>query len=93
VTQLTRFTCEDAFVRLDDYLDRELSETERQQVLEHLEICVICSSEFAFERSMIEGVKRKMRQLEIPADVLARLTSTIAQARCDPIDGADARGE
>lgn len=80
MTPLNRFTCEEAFRRLDDYLDRELSETERGKVLEHLEICASCTREFAFERSMIETVKRKMRHIEIPGEVLSRLTTTIARA-------------
>jgi anti-sigma factor (TIGR02949 family) len=78
---LNRFTCEEAFRRLDDYLDRALSETEQSKVLEHLEICASCTAEFNFESSVLEGVKRKMRHIEIPTDLLSRLTSTIARAR------------
>jgi len=87
--QLNRFTCEEAFRRLDDFLDRALSDSEREKVLEHLETCASCTSEFSFESSVVEGVKRKMRHIEIPSDVLSRLTSTIARASRDSFDVAD----
>lgn len=77
---LNRLTCEEVFRRLDDYLDRNLSEAERMKVVEHLEICASCTSEFSFESSVLEGVKRKLRHIEIPSDVLSRLTSAIARA-------------
>jgi hypothetical protein len=86
---LDRFTCEETFRRLDDYLDRALSESEREKVLEHLETCASCTAEFTFESSIIEGVKRKMRHIEIPSDVLSRLTSTIAGASRDSFNVAD----
>jgi anti-sigma factor (TIGR02949 family) len=86
---LNRFSCEEAFRRLDDYLDRALSETEREKVLEHLEICASCTAEFNFESSIIEGVKRKMRHIEIPADVLSRLATTIARASHDFLSAPD----
>lgn len=86
---LNRFTCEEAFRRLDDYLDRALSESERARVLEHLEICASCTAEFDFESSVLEGVKRKMRHIEIPSDVLSRLTSTIARATRDSLDAPE----
>ena len=37
-----RFTCEEIFARLDDYLDRELSADEMRMVKEHLETCAAC---------------------------------------------------
>jgi hypothetical protein len=39
MTPLSRYTCEEAFRRLDDYLDRELSSDETELVREHLEVC------------------------------------------------------
>ena len=35
---LDRMSCEEAFRRLDDYLDRELSPDEMRQVEEHLSL-------------------------------------------------------
>ena len=70
---LTRFTCEEAFRRLDDYLDRELSAREMELVREHLEICAGCAREFEFEASVLRGVRGKLRQLDVPADLQARI--------------------
>jgi len=79
--QLDRYTCEEAFRRLDDYLDRELSPSDMARMQEHLETCAGCAREFAFEASVLDGVKRKLRYLDMPSDVLARLTAAIAQQR------------
>jgi anti-sigma factor (TIGR02949 family) len=78
---LDRYTCEEAFRRLDDYLDRELAPADMARIHEHLETCAACGREFAFEASVLDGVKRKLRQIEMPEDVFARLTTAITQQR------------
>lgn len=78
---LDRYTCEEAFRRLDDYLDRELSPGDMARMHEHLETCAGCAREFAFEASVLDGVKRKLRQIDMPSDVFARLTAAIAHQR------------
>lgn len=78
---LDRYTCEEAFRRLDDYLDRELAQDDMARMQEHLETCAACAREFAFEASVLDGVKRKLRQIDVPSDVLARLTTAIAERR------------
>jgi anti-sigma factor (TIGR02949 family) len=77
---LNRNTCEEAFRRLDDFLDRRLSPEETRLVEEHLQICEACTREFSFEASVLEGVKQKLRQLETPSDLLARVLSRIQPA-------------
>ena len=72
-----RFTCEEAFRRLDDYLDRELAASEMARVQEHLETCAACAGEFSFEASVLEGVKLKVRKIDVPADMLARITAAL----------------
>lgn len=74
---LDRMTCEAAFRRLDDYLDRELSPEEMRGVEEHLRICEICTSEFVFEASVLTGVRRKLQSIEAPADLLARIAARL----------------
>ena len=78
---LTRFTCEEAFRRLDDYLDRELSEREMVLVHEHLEICAGCAREFRFEESVLRGVRSKLRQIELPESLQARIQSVLEKER------------
>jgi len=70
---LNRHTCEEAFRRLDDYLDRRLGAEDMRQIEEHLRICDACTREFAFETSVLEGVKHKLRHLSAPSDLLSRI--------------------
>jgi anti-sigma factor (TIGR02949 family) len=83
VRPLTRFTCEEAFRRLDDYLDRELSAAEMTLVHEHLEICAGCAREFTFEESVLKGVRAKMTQIkiELPPGLQARVLAALAAER------------
>jgi anti-sigma factor (TIGR02949 family) len=82
---VNRFTCEEAFRRLDDYLDRELSVEEMALVQEHLEICAACAREFNFETSVVQGVREKLKvsDAELPADVFSRIALALAQERRD----------
>ena len=78
---LDRLTCEEAFRRLDDFLDHELSPDEMRLVQEHLETCAQCSREFHFEQSVITGVRDKLARIDAPPDLLSRITE---QLRRDP---------
>jgi anti-sigma factor (TIGR02949 family) len=78
---LDRFTCEEAFRRLDDYLDRELADAEMTRLREHLETCAGCAREFNFEASVLEGVKVKLRQFDLPGDVLSRIQLALEKER------------
>jgi anti-sigma factor (TIGR02949 family) len=81
MTHLNRYTCEEAFRRLDDYLDRELSAEEATLVKEHLEICVGCAREFNFESSLLRGVRDKLRQIELPPSLQARILGVLEEER------------
>ena len=73
-----RFTCEEVFVRLDDYLDRELTRDELRLVREHLETCAACASEHRFEPGVLNSVKEKLRRLAVPEDLMAKIAARIA---------------
>ena len=77
MTHLSRYTCEEAFRRLDDYLDRELSSEEMLLVKEHLEVCAGCAREFTFEESLLKGVRSKLRQIELPPTLQARILGVL----------------
>jgi anti-sigma factor (TIGR02949 family) len=81
MTPLNRYTCEEAFRRLDDYLDRELSSDETVLVREHLEICAGCAREFNFEASILKGVRQKLRQIDVPDSLQARILSVLDRQR------------
>lgn len=80
MTPLNRFTCEEAFRRLDDYLDRELSPAEMELVGQHLEICAGCAREFDFEASVLKGVKARVRQIDVPENLRARIIAELEGA-------------
>jgi anti-sigma factor (TIGR02949 family) len=81
MTRLSRFTCEEAFRRLDDYLDRELSADEMELVRVHLETCAGCAREFNFEASTLRNVSAKLRQLDMPADLLNRTLAALSREK------------
>lgn len=76
---MDRRTCEEAFRRLDDFLDRRLSLEETTLVEEHLRVCEACTREFTFESSVLAGVKRNLRQLTAPPDLLARVLARLSE--------------
>ena len=78
MSQLNRVTCEEAFRRLDDFLDRELTPEETRVVEEHLAVCAACTREFNFEASVLNGVKQKIRKLEAPGDLVSKILSQLS---------------
>ena len=81
--RLDRATCEEAFRQLDDYLDRRLSPDETRKIEEHLRVCAACTREFTFEGSLLRGVRRKLRRVAVPPDLLSRIAALLAEA-ADP---------
>jgi anti-sigma factor (TIGR02949 family) len=77
MSRLDRTNCEEAFRLLDDFLDRRLSSDEMRIIQEHLEICAWCTREFNFEASVLHGLKRKLRQIEAPPELLSRVLSQL----------------
>ena len=77
MTRLDRSNCEEAFRRLDDFLDRRLSPDEMRLIEEHLAVCGWCAREFNFEASVLHGLKRRLRQLDAPPDLLSRILSRL----------------
>jgi anti-sigma factor (TIGR02949 family) len=73
-----RFTCEEVFARLDDYLDRELTPDEMRLVREHLATCAACASEHRFEVGVLEGIREKLRRLAVPKDLMEKISTRIA---------------
>jgi anti-sigma factor (TIGR02949 family) len=84
MSQLDRTNCEEAFRRLDDFLDRRLSPDETRIIEEHLEVCAWCTREFNFEASVLHGVKRKLRQLAAPPDLVSKILSQLPPTPEDP---------
>lgn len=71
------YTCREAFSKLDDFLDRALTADEMRRVREHLELCAVCASEFAFEESLLQHLREKVRRIDLPEDLLARVEAAL----------------
>lgn len=74
---MNRKTCEEAFRRLDDFLDRQLAPEETRLVEEHLRVCEACTREFTYEASVLAGIKQKLQQLEVPPELVSRILSRL----------------
>lgn len=81
MSHVDRYTCEEAFLRLDDYLDRELPPEEMECVRAHLETCAMCASEVEFEQTVIDDVRGKVRRIRAPRDLMSRISALLATAR------------
>lgn len=80
MASIDRYTCQETFRRLDDYLDRRLAADEMQLVREHLEVCAVCASEFRFEADVLTQVRDKLRRIVAPEDLIAKISRAITQA-------------
>jgi mycothiol system anti-sigma-R factor len=65
-----RLPCEEVFRRLDDYLDRELTPAEMEQVREHLEQCAVCAGEYRFDDTVLRHVRERLSRVQAPAGLL-----------------------
>lgn len=73
-----RLTCHEAFQRLDDYLGRALSPEELARVEAHLADCTVCAAEYGFETRLVDGLREKLRQTELPDELRGRLAALLA---------------
>jgi RNA polymerase sigma-70 factor (ECF subfamily) len=65
--------CAKAFSHIDDYVDRELTAAEMAAVEAHLELCALCSTEFSYEAKLIDGIRDKLRRIDVPPDFRTNL--------------------
>lgn len=72
-----RYTCEQVFQRINDYLDRELSAEEMALVRAHLDTCTECAREYAFEGAVLEELKAKLRRIDLPPAVLDKVQQVL----------------
>ena len=72
-----RYTCEEVFQRINDYLDRELSAEEMALVRAHLETCTECASEYTFEGTVLADLKAKLRRIDLPPAVLDKVAQIL----------------
>ena len=78
MTEPERYTCEDVFRRLDDFLDRELGPAEMELVQRHLDTCEQCAREHRFEARVIDSIRGKLTQLGAP-DLLVKRVARLLE--------------
>lgn len=71
------FNCGEAFARLQDYLDRELTPAEILAVEAHLAQCGMCAEEFHYEASILRHVRRAMADEPLPDDLAAAVAAVL----------------
>jgi anti-sigma factor (TIGR02949 family) len=86
MAQIDRYTCQETFERLDDYLDRELGPEEMRLVVEHLEVCAYCILEFQFEARLLQELRARVRALPAPTGLLEKVRGALARVVNDPAD-------
>lgn len=69
--------CEKIYERLQDFLDRELTAAEIEEVKTHISHCPPCGDEFRFEESVLRHVKRCMGDAPCPEELLKRIAAAI----------------
>jgi anti-sigma factor (TIGR02949 family) len=84
----SRLTCEELFRRLDDYLDREVTEEDAVRVREHLEVCAVCAAEYRFEESVLRNVRDKLRRIAAPPDLMSRISRSLPKTEGEQGSGA-----
>ncbi|HKT60439.1 MAG TPA: zf-HC2 domain-containing protein [Gemmatimonadales bacterium] len=63
-------TCDELLARLDDFVDRNLSPKELDEAERHLEVCVTCLEKVRFERALLDGIRKRLRRIALPPDLL-----------------------
>ena len=69
--------CTDCVDRLADFVDRELTAEDLEQVEAHLNRCVACAREFRFEGEVVECLKAKLRRVQAPEALLERIRAKL----------------
>jgi mycothiol system anti-sigma-R factor len=73
-------TCQECVEKLQPFLDRELSETERLEVERHLTVCGHCADSFRFESGILHVVGRCGRATYASDEFKARIRVVVQTA-------------
>ncbi len=72
-----RYSCEEVFARLADYMDRELRADEIRRVDEHLETCIECTREYSFEADVLREMKDRVRRIDTPPSLREKVETIL----------------
>jgi mycothiol system anti-sigma-R factor len=68
--------CDDAFLRIYEYLDGEMTVWRRQAITRHLDECPPCADGFTFELEIRRIVVSKCRE-EVPPSLRLRMAQSL----------------
>jgi mycothiol system anti-sigma-R factor len=71
------YTCQQAFARLYEYLDQDLSAEEEALVQQHLAICEECTRHFGFEEQLLATIRERCRTGRAPEALRQRIAKLI----------------
>ena len=74
--------CSAMIMRLDNFLDGELTEQRRLKIQSHLDACPTCYSAFDFEAEL-RIVVRTRTYTEVPADLASRIRAALGNVPSD----------
>jgi len=83
MNQIDRYTCEQVFQRLDNYIDRELSDDEMKLVQEHIEICAWCAKTYSFEVKVLNSMRDRLQKFRVPSDLLSKVSLALDAAESE----------
>jgi anti-sigma factor (TIGR02949 family) len=75
ITAFDFYSCDEAIKRLNDYLDSELNQAEREDIIKHLKICEPCLERFDFEKNLISALRERVRKSVAPLKLKERLSA------------------
>ncbi len=84
MTRLHSFSCKEAFARLADFVDRELTLEEMALVKLHISDCACCAREFRFEEGMLQCIRERLARVAVPPDLTRRILGALASAEDPP---------
>lgn len=70
-------SCQETFHRLNDFVDRELTQDEHVLVEAHLVECARCAEAFGFEQSLLAELKATMNRIQLPPTLKARVAEAL----------------
>lgn len=80
--------CDKAFLRVDQFLDGELTVWRRRAIVRHLDACPPCARGVAFEVRLRSVVVSKTRE-DVPEDLRRRIAEAIGLLDPGPGTGSD----
>jgi anti-sigma factor (TIGR02949 family) len=79
VTIDRRLTCVEALRRLDTYLDGEVANLDHRRIEAHLRECEACAKKFGFERTLLDQLRGKLREVEMPDQLRTRIMASVGR--------------